>query len=170
MTRSLWVLRHAKAEPHRSDDHRRKLAARGRRQCAEVSEHLAGLTEGRPMLVLCSSAERALDTARGVVGGLGPDARIEVHPELYRADAEGVLRAVSEVGDELDAVMVVGHNPALADLLELLVDAADAAGRRQLANGLPTASLVVVSSDADSWAGLSPGTCRLRSLYVPKAR
>jgi phosphohistidine phosphatase len=168
--RTLWVLRHAKAEPHRPEDHGRRLAARGRRQCAEVAEHLAGLAKGRPKLVLSSSATRALETAEGVVDALGRKARIVVEPKLYRADADDVLDVVREVDDAHDAVMVVGHNPTLLDLVELLLDSSDAAGRAQLSHGLPTAALAVVASDAGRWAELSFGAGRLRSLYVPKAR
>jgi phosphohistidine phosphatase len=170
LIRSLWVLRHAKAEPHRLEDHGRKLAGRGRRQCAELAEHLAGLAEGRPQLVLASSAARALETAQGVVGSLGDEARIELQPKLYRADADDVLEIVREVDDAHDAVMVVGHNPTLLDFLELLLDDADAGGKAQLARGLPTAALGVVGCDAAHWAGLTFGTGRLQSLYVPKVR
>ena len=168
--RTLWVLRHAKAEPHRAEDHGRKLAARGRLQCAELSEHLAGLAKGRPKLVLSSSAARALETAEGVVEALGRKARIAVEPKLYQADADDVLDIVREVDDERAAVMVVGHNPTMLDLLERVVAASDTSGHGQLAHGLPTAALGVVAFDVERWAELSFGAGRLQSLYVPKAR
>jgi phosphohistidine phosphatase len=168
--RTLWVLRHAKAAPHRPEDHGRPLAARGRLQCAELSEHLAGLAKGRPKLVLCSSAVRALETAEGIVDALGRKARIVVEPKLYRADADELLDIVREVDDERAAAMVVGHNPTLLDLLELLVDRTAAAGHDQLAHGFPTAALAVVVFDTDHWAELSPGAGHLRSVYLPKAR
>jgi phosphohistidine phosphatase len=168
--RTLWVLRHAKAAPHRPEDHGRRLADRGRHQCAELSEHLAGLAKGRPKLVLSSSAARALETAEGIVDALGRKVRIVVEPKLYRADADDVLGIVREVDDERTAVMVVGHNPTLLDLLERLVDASDTAGHTQLAHGLPTAALAVVAFDTERWAEASFGRGRLQSLYVPKAR
>jgi phosphohistidine phosphatase len=170
VTRSLWVLRHAKAEPHRLEDHGRKLAGRGRRQCTELAEHLAGLAERRPRLVLSSSAARALDTAQGVVGSLGDQAGIEVEPRLYHADADEVFEIVRQVDDEHAAVMVVGHNPTMLELLELLLLDDDSEGKAQLVHGLPTAALGVVTFDADHWADISFGSGRLQSLYVPKAR
>ena len=168
--RALWVLRHAKAEPHRPEDQARKLAGRGRRQCAELAEHLQGLAERRPQFVLCSPAARALETAEGVVGSLGAEARIEVDSELYRADADDVLQIVSEVDDAHDPVMVVGHNPTMLDLVERLLDDTDTEGRSALADGMPTAALAVVTFESERWADVCFGTGRLQSLYVPKAR
>ena len=168
--RELWVLRHAKAAPHTHEDHGRPLAARGRRQCVEVAEHLAAMGSPRPKLVLSSSATRARQTAEGVLPGLGKKATVVVEPALYRADADDVVSILADADDEHGRVMVVGHNPTLLELVMLLLDPEDGAGRAELDRGMPTAALAVVSSRATRWAEFAPGTGRLKSLYVPKAR
>ncbi len=168
--RVLWILRHAKAAPHDAKDHARPLAPRGRRQCAELASHLASMVGARPTLVLCSSAVRAQQTAEGVVEGLGDGAVVEVEPALYQADPDEVLDLVRGLGDSRDQVMVVGHNPTLLELLELVIDPADGFGRHSLERGLPTAALAAVSFDVARWAEVSAERGRLQSLYVPKAR
>lgn len=170
-SRQLWVLRHAKAGPHTSNDHERPLTGRGRRQCAELAAHLAegGRLEALPPLVLTSSATRALQTAELVLGALGDEARLEVEKSLYRADPEGVLDLVRALDDELASVMVVGHNPTFEELVWLLVEGDDP-GRELLRGGLSTCALAVVGLDAPSWAAVTPGGGQLLSLYAPTAR
>lgn len=168
--RSLWILRHAKAVPHTAKDHGRRLNPRGIRQCDEVSEHLAALGGPLPDVVLSSSAARAMATAKGVLGALGSGVRLQEEPELYQADALDVVALVRQVDDGHRQVMVVGHNPTLLELLLLLLAEDDDDGRRQLDDGLPTAALAVVDIDLESWSGLEPGSGRLQSVFIPKAR
>ena len=164
----LWVLRHAKAVAHSAADHGRELSPRGRRQCEELAAHLGGLPDG-PEEVIASSATRALQTAEAALGALPDGVTLTVEPGLYGADADDVVDRLRLVEEGRGAVMVVGHNPTLHDLLLLLV-AGDATGRRRLESGLPTGALAVVDLDVDSWARLAPGAGRLRSLFVPEGR
>jgi phosphohistidine phosphatase len=167
--RTLWLLRHAKAVAHSPEDHERRLAPRGRRQCAELAEHLAGC--GRtPTLVLSSSARRATETARLVLAGLEPHAEVVVEPALYEAGVDDVLEVVRTRSGDRAEVMVVGHNPTFEELACALVGDDDPAGRRRLAGGLPTCALAVVSFEAGGWAEVGPGGGRLVELFVPGAR
>jgi len=170
--RYVWVLRHAKAAPAApgGDDHDRPLTARGHRQGAAVRARLPAMASGErpsPTLVLCSTARRAQETARDVIGGLGPAAVIELDRALYTADAGAVIELLRLVPDEVASVMVVGHNPTLHDLCFELVAAHDRRSRRRLDRGFPTAALAVVAVDAPSWSDLVVGTGRLEELEVP---
>lgn len=167
--RTLWILRHAKAVPHSPRDHGRGLAARGRRQCEELAAHLPDMKQ-TPTLVLTSSATRALETAEGILPGLGADAEVVVEPGLYQADADDVIALVGQVDDALTEVMVVGHNPTIYELVLLLLDPADTAGRKKVEPGLTTAALAVVSVDVDRWAQVAARHGHLEKLFVPKAR
>jgi phosphohistidine phosphatase len=167
--RSLWVLRHAKAVAHSAADHGRELAGRGRRQCEELAAHLRGLPDA-PDEVLASSATRALQTAQAAVAAFPGRVALTVEPVLYLADADDVLGCLRLVDDDRAAVMVVGHNPTLLELLLLLLAPEDTEGCRRLQDGLPTCALAVVDLGVDSWAGLAPGSGRLRSYFVPAAR
>jgi len=167
--RTLWILRHAKAVPHSARDHGRRLAARGRRQCEELSAHLPEM-KGTPTLVLSSSATRALETAEGVLPGLGPAAEVVVEPGLYEADTDDVIELVRQVDDTRAEVMVVGHNPTLYEFVLFLLDSGDSKGRKKVEPGLNTAALAVIAFEVDHWARLCPGEGHLEELFVPRAR
>ncbi|MDE3087542.1 MAG: histidine phosphatase family protein [Acidobacteriota bacterium] len=167
--RSLWILRHAKAVAHASADHGRELSGRGLRQCEELASHLRALPDA-PDEVLCSSATRALETARSAVAALPEGVALTVEAALYGADADDVVGRLRLVDDDRAAVMVVGHNPTLLELLLLLLDPGDTAGSRRLADGLPTCALAVVDLDVAAWDRLAAGTGRLRSFFVAAAR
>ena len=165
---ALWVLRHAKAADHSAPDHGRPLAPRGIRQCEELAAHLRTLPEF-PDEVLCSSALRARQTAEAARAALPGGVALSVEAGLYGADADDVVDRLRLVDQSRRAVMVVGHNPTLHDLLLLLL-AGDAEGVRQLDGGLPTCGLAVVDLAVETWDRVAAGTGRLRSFFVPAAR
>ena len=171
-TREVWILRHAKAVPHRSDDHARELTERGHRQCGELAAHILdiGGAADVPATVLVSSAARARQTAELVLSGLGASSHVEISEILYRADADDVIEMLREIDERSSSVMVVGHNPTLEQLVWMLLDPEDDKGRHEAERGLSTGALAVLSVDAPKWATLTAGSGHLRLLYSPKAR
>ena len=166
-TRSVWVLRHAKAEAHGPDDQRRALTERGRRQATDVGRYLAGgpgCDAAVPRTVLCSSARRARQTAELAVAPLGSDVEIVVEPALYGADPDDVVDLLRTLDDEAGSVLVVGHNPTLHELAVLLLDDAAVEERARLEARFPTAALAVVGVPAATWGRLALGTGRLLDL------
>jgi phosphohistidine phosphatase len=170
--KSVWILRHAKAASHGTgkDDHSRPLTGRGRRQAAAVAEYLIDrVTSGAsiPDLVISSSAVRARRTAEAAHGVLGDGVPLEIESQLYGADPDDVVTRLRLLPDEVEAVMIVGHNPTFHDLALLLVSADDIDGRRRLDAGFPTAALAIVVLDAVMWTDLVVGGGRLEELFVP---
>jgi phosphohistidine phosphatase len=112
----LWLLRHGEAVPHgaRGSDAERELTPRGERQAAAAGEALARL--GLELTACYSSPKiRARDTARLACAALG------VEPAEERAlaqdfDREAALELLAAHGAE-DRVLVVGHNPDLAQVV-----------------------------------------------------
>ena len=168
-TRAVWILRHAKAEPHGPDDHSRALTGKGRRQSAEVERFLEDHVRPvpKPTMVVSSSAQRARQTAELVLPGLDPATELVVDRRLYQADPDDVVDVLRELPDETSSVMVVGHNPTLHDLAFELVSDDDVDGRDRLEQGFPTAALAVVRAPAPSWARLGPGAGELVELFTP---
>jgi len=164
----LYLLRHAKSswdDPHLAD-HDRPLAPRGERAVGAMRKHLAALADG-PDLVLCSSARRTKMTLAGVAAALpaGVDTRIE--DQLYAASAIQLLARLHDVPDDVGAVMVIGHNPGLEELADLLVGSGDDAAREALAAKFPTGALATLGVTGP-WAGLAPATARLEAFVVPR--
>jgi phosphohistidine phosphatase len=162
--RRLIVMRHAKAEASAASDHARDLTDRGRRQSRDVGARMAdsGVV---PALVLVSSAVRARSTCREVLAGMGTGLGIDVQvlDSLYDADADDVLAVCStEVPAETVTVLVIGHNPTIAETAELLQAEQD---RVQLS--FPTAAYAAFSVER-AWADLAPGSGRLLDSYAPQ--
>ena len=152
--KTLYLLRHAKSswDDPRLADHERPLAPRGREAARRLAKHMAR-AKLRPDLVLCSSAARAVETYEALAGALrGPE--VSTEDGLYGAVTEDLLARLRQVGEGVRSVMLVGHNPGLADL-----------GR--LRDKLPTGALAVLSFDG-AWAALGPGCANLESLVVPR--
>jgi phosphohistidine phosphatase len=112
-TRRLLLLRHAKSswdDPSLAD-HDRPLAPRGRKAAKRIGAHLR--REQIPVvLVLCSSARRARETLDLVA----PPGEIQFERELYGATAAELVERLRRVRDDVDAVMLIGHEPAMSDL------------------------------------------------------
>ena len=118
-----------------------------------------------PEFVLVSSAVRARSTCREVLAGMGTGVEVDVQvlDSLYDADAVDVLAScATEVPAETVTVLVIGHNPTIAETAELLQSEHD---RVQLS--FPTAAYAAFSVEA-AWADLTPGTATLLDSYAPQ--
>ena len=160
---TLVVLRHAKAagEPGVSDV-QRPLTGRGRRDAAAAGRWL--LAQGiRPDLVLCSSAGRARETWEQVSAAMGaaaPDAgAVRFESRVYDAGAQDLLDLVNEQPNDARTILLVGHNPASAQLVAWL------AGRSDIA--FPAGALAVIRL-GESWAAVVPGGGELAALWAPR--
>jgi phosphohistidine phosphatase len=163
--RQLVVMRHAKAEPGGETDHDRELAARGWNDALEAGRWLAdrGFV---PDAALVSSARRTAGTWLAVAEGGSFDAEATYSESMYAAGPETALDLVRETDDEAKALVVVGHNPTMAYLAQLLDDGTgDADCLRQMATGFPTGALAHFVLDGD-WAELDLASARLVGFHV----
>ena len=118
-----------------------------------------------PQLVVCSSAVRAQQTLQRVLPSLGePEVWFEV--TLYAASAETLLARIRTLPDEVDEVMLVGHNPGLMDVLLLL--AAPGKLRERADVNVPAGALAALEADVARWADVAPGEARLTEFVVPR--
>jgi phosphohistidine phosphatase len=163
MTRTLVVVRHAKAQDNSPDgDHERELAPRGVADADALGRWLAD--EGLlPDLVLVSTAARTRQTARLVLAGAGaPDAPTWPSRGIYDGGVGATLQAVQEAPADAATVWLVGHQPVVAALaLEL---AEPGSSDRELVEALgarfPTCGAAVLHTDV-VWSELGPHGARL---------
>jgi phosphohistidine phosphatase len=162
----LYLLRHAKSSWDDSTlaDHDRPLAPRGLRAAKVVAEHLR--REGiAPELVLCSSSTRTRETLTQIAPGLGKGAVVEIERRLYAASGPELLTRLHEVRDEIESVMLIGHNPGIQDLaLSLAGDGPEIARMRRK---FPTAALATLMVNG-GWRELAAGSAELVSFVKPK--
>jgi phosphohistidine phosphatase len=118
--RTLLLLRHAKSDwSTERPDERRPLSKRGRRDAPAAGRWLA--EHAPPLdLVVCSTAVRAARTWALASAELDPAPNVLRDDRLYAATATGLLTVVRTLPDAAGTVLLVGHNPGLSDLVELL--------------------------------------------------
>ena len=77
-----------------------------------------------------------------------PEVCVEV--SVYAAGAETLLARIQALPDEVDEVMLVGHNPGLMEVLVLL--AAPGRLRERAATNVPTGALAELEAEVVRWA------------------
>jgi len=160
--KTLMLLRHAKSSWKDSDiaDHDRPLNKRGKKTAPQMGRLLS--TESLvPDLILSSTAVRARETAEAVSKASSYKGPIELFDTLYLATAGKLLsEAQSHTPDSVGRLLLVGHNPGMEDLVEVL------SGKRET---FPTAALAVFEVGIDGWKGLELGVeTKLVKVYRPK--
>jgi phosphohistidine phosphatase len=167
--KTLYLLRHAKSDWGNPglDDHDRPLAARGERAAAVMGVHFAQ-QQYQPSLVLCSSARRTRQTLEALLPHLPGHPELLVEERIYLASCGQLLARVQELDDGQSGVLLIGHNPGIADLAGTLAGSGERASLRRLAARFPTAASAVCEFDLERWRDLSPGSGRLLSYATPK--
>lgn len=158
--KQLFLMRHAKSEwgnPNLSDAER-PLNQRGLDAAPRVGRVL-GEQSARPTLVLCSPAVRTRETATLALEAAELDAPIRFDERIYEASAARLLEVLAETEEAHAAVLMIGHNPGLAELLTHLTGEA---------REMPTAALAVVSLDTETWAAIERGRGRLGVFVKPR--
>ena len=159
--KTLLILRHAKSSWRDAGlaDHDRPLNKRGLRDAPRMGR-LLRQEDLLPDLIISSSAVRARKTAQMVIEAMGYDGELRLARELYAAEPEAYLDTLQSLPDGFERVMVIGHNPGLEELLELLT------GDWQR---LPTAALAQVELDLGTWQDLGDETQgRLANVWLPR--
>ena len=136
MSRYLLLLRHAKSawDSDVAEDYERPLAKRGKKDARRMGGwmHREGLM---PDYVVSSPAVRARETVYGVCQELAiQEADIHFDRRIYEADATTLLAVLADCPQGPNTILLVGHNPGLADLLAWLW------GENHLARGWQTAA------------------------------
>jgi phosphohistidine phosphatase len=167
MTR-LGLLRHAKSDyPPGVGDHDRTLSRRGERDASAVGTVIAARL-GRPDLVLVSTATRAQLTWERAASTWTQQPREQDEPRIYEAEAATLLHVVHELGDELETVLLVGHNPGIAELASALTgETGDAAALERLQAKYPTCALAIFDVPVP-WRQLTVGEATLLSFHTPR--
>jgi len=115
------LLRHAEASLSGGGggDAGRPLTLRGREQAARAGLGLASVG-CEPDLVLLSAAVRVQQTWERLCTALPAPTRLASSWELYDEGALGLLSVVARQGGDAGTVLVVGHNPVMGEVVELL--------------------------------------------------
>lgn len=165
--RRLILTRHTKSawDDPATADHDRPLNRRGRRAALELGEWLNSRGY-EPDQVLCSTAERTKETwSRLAAAPLEVTPKVEFVPALYHAAPDVMMKYLSKATG--DCVMLIGHNPGIADF------AARLPARKPVDPDFqryPTGATLVVDFQIDSWAAIKAGSGSVLDFFVPSGR
>jgi phosphohistidine phosphatase len=118
----LYILRHANADTEAARDDERELSEKGREQAKKVAQFCArhGI---RPGVIFASPLIRAQQTAKPVAKELGME--VTTAPWLTCGAAPEEILGQLASFDESAAVMLVGHQPDLGELIMHLIAGAE---------------------------------------------
>lgn len=160
MVKRLILLRHAKSswDDPTLADRDRPLNKRGRKSAKAIGKWLQeiGIT---PDLTLCSDAVRAKETLKRLkLGG-----KAKVMPELYMAEADQILEAMQKADGA--CVMLIAHNPGIADFAQRLVSSPPPHGRFA---DFPTGATLIVDIPMTDWKAGHFGTSTVVNFITPR--
>lgn len=168
--KQLFILRHTKAaaESKSGHDHDRPLNARGEVAARLVGEYLAGL-EVLPEIICCSDALRTTQTLALLRERLDTPIDIRFHNELYLASAGDLLEFAHSLPESYNRVMLIGHNPGMHQLANILSGGGKASALQQIEVKFPTGGLAIIDFPSLlHWQDIAPHSGFLHEFWRPQ--
>ncbi len=121
--KSLLLLRHAKTSKKDApiSDEMRPLSDSGKHDVYQMGQFLKN-TKLFPSLIISSSAKRAKDTSNLLAESIGYNKEVHLSELLYETSAQDYLNVISEISNNINIVLIVGHNPILENFVELITN------------------------------------------------
>lgn len=170
-TKTIYLARHAKSswDSGASSDYERPLSARGFNDAKKMATYLSG--QGWiPEYAIISPALRTKQTFEAYQQMFQlPANQIEWNPDFYAAYTVTLLHALTRLPENINSVMLLGHNPSMEDALYHLCDATDLKATLQKNGKLFTTGNVARLLVDSSWKNLSMAEAKLDELMRPKA-
>lgn len=159
MSLQLILMRHAKSawDDPTLDDHDRVLNHRGCDSADALGDWVRS-TDLHPDLVLCSTAKRTQET----FARLRLDVPLRLSAALYLASEDLMMDLIQ--AQPVRNLMMIGHNPGIAELARLLVRKAPPHRRFR---DYPTGATTVIQFDASDWGQVRFGTGRVEHFVIP---
>jgi len=150
----LYIMRHGQAQNDAPSDIKRRLTHAGQNHIKHYAQQLRANKITFDWLIH-SNAERARETARIASTVLGISAQHQFEDaRIYNAELGNLVAVLNDIDEQLDCVLLVGHNPGLEALVLAL-------SRQSV--GLSTGSVAVVQ--AESWSDILNSHGRLISPW-----
>jgi phosphohistidine phosphatase len=116
-----------------------------------------------PRLIFSSPANRALNTALIMSRRWELDpGQLQIHELLYDASLADIQKVVKRAAAEITDLAIYGHNPSFTAYANSFLE-------HRLDN-LPTAGVVVVTLESESWKGIGPKHVKETYVDYPKRK
>jgi phosphohistidine phosphatase len=161
----LLLMRHAKSSWDEAGlkDYDRPLSNRGRRDAPKMGQFLKN-SGYKPDLIISSPAKRAMETTGLVAESAGVEKdRIEWNDDFYFSSVNSYLESISRVNSGINKLLLVGHNPLMEELLDLII-----VGKDSGSFIFPTAAVACIEVQNRQWKRIETGMNSLKWFVIPK--
>ena len=157
----IYLMRHGKAEDgFNKSDIERDLTDKGRKKTQKVAKSLVQKNL-LPQKILVSIANRTLQTADIICNYLKLDKeRIFEEKDLYLASSNSILDVIYTIDDDVNDLMIIGHNPGISSLATYLSNVE--------MDWMVTSALIVIEVNAGKWHEIPLSKRKLLHHIKPK--
>ena len=158
--KNLFLLRHAKSSWDNAalGDFDRPLSKKGISNAIQLSEYIQKHSISFD-LVLCSPSERTQSTLDLVLSSVDPIPVITLKESIYHASASNLSKLITEQDEEINNLLIIGHNPGLHILTETLTN--------ESIVKFPTCAFAKITN-FNHWKDVDAGILTLESVITPK--
>src|ERR1700760_3543995 len=157
----LLLFRHAKtAREAGGGDHDRPLTKRGEEDSKRIGSYLTD-EQLLPDLVVASDSRRTRQTLDLALKASGQNPATRLDRAVYLAEPHTLLHLIRRTPAGVRTLMLIGHNPGMADLAPLLTGFGDRYAFARMNTKFPTAGLAVLDFAVDGWAEVAERGGRL---------
>jgi phosphohistidine phosphatase len=164
--RRLILFRHAEAiHSSRYRDHDRPLTEAGCKTAVHAGARLAD-AELPIDLALVSDAQRTRETwgRASAVLKEAPETRFD--RKIYEAERHDLMDLVRALPNSVETLVLVGHNPALAEFATHFAGRGEPHTLKQLGKGFPPGAIALFEIEGVDWRKLRWGDGRLVSMWA----
>ncbi|WP_046745845.1 SixA phosphatase family protein [Kordia zhangzhouensis] len=153
--KTLIIVRHAKSSwEYPVDDKDRPLKLRGIKDAHLVANHIVKKIE-TPDIIYSSIANRALHTCAIFTRCLNYSFnKVVIKEGMYDFGGSGLLETIKMCNDEVNTLMVFGHNHAITAVVNTYGS--------KLFENVPTSGAVVIQFDTQAWKDIDEGKTILK--------
>ena len=165
--KNLFLLRHCEAyhfEENKSD-HQKQLNDNGRK-CARLLKNWFEKNNIVLDYILTSSANRTLTTANIIFSKY--EYKIHQKKELYLCDYKEILKELKILDNNLNSVIIVGHEPSISESLKFLISYCRPDLEYVTKSLYPTGGLSVINFNITNWNKIDEKTGILDAFITPQ--
>ncbi len=160
--KELFIVRHAKSSWNQPElaDIDRPLNKRGKKNAPQMGRRLANRNV-LPDLLLSSPAKRSISTAKKIATEIGfSKSKIQTDTLFLHTSVDEIIHRLRLVSDDVNSLMIFGHNPGLTDLANFLTGG-------NIYN-IPTCGVVALQFDIEHWEQIDAGKGKIVFFDYPK--
>lgn len=172
--KTLYLARHAKSSWNMNfalnsiKDFDRPLNKRGETDAVKMGDAMKDRL-WQPEIIIASTAQRVKQTSSAYCESLDFSIdEIEWNSDIYEAYTMTLIQIITNINEDTNSAMLIGHNPAMENLLEQLAGHSEAKEHQQSDGKLFTTANIAKLTFDGAWKDLVSSDVHLDELLRPK--